>query len=437
MTTAIPLRDKFKQITKDFLLPLFSGAGIGEFSGPPARNKEKLVTQPNKKSAAILQLRPTEDADYCLRISRSQCFTADERELMTSFLETADRLYIIENEAHQKDAALSVLTETIARFAVPDSPDFLYFLLSTLTQWSQETYEGQRIAFSVGIDAGANALTGVRFQDIVEDDFLKVLSNGQDSLLVLDKEGRIQGHEYCITQPLIPDTGSAESGGADNVEPPIYAPIRSVPFARWTKSADKRVAITLNRNGEILIFKGGHLVFAKRRGRWRYFAHEAVVKALTKGSVSKNTDIRLRQELYLTALDIAFSRTGGCIGVFTQEHRDKGIRLIDDKDNLKCSNSQSYKREALSAIINNRKFQDLDRFLRLELVSIDGATVLNFEGDILAAGAILRITERSNAGGGRQAAAESLAEHGLGIKISNDGYIRALNRKKERIVEIG
>lgn len=426
MTIATPSKDVFKKIIEDFLLPLFSGAQINEFCSPPIRNRRMLVTQPRERPASDLQLMPSEKADYCLRISRSQSFTLEEKELIKSFLETAQRLYSIENDAHQRDAALSVLTETVAKNALPSSSDFLFLLLSTLTQWSQETYEGQRIAFSVGIDATVNAQENpVNFGDIIEDDFLKVLSNGQDSLLVLDERGQLLKHEYC--NPQSETDASAIS---------TYAPIRSVPVARWTNSSNERVAVTLNRNGEILIFKRGHLIFAKRRGHWRYFAHDAVIKGLTKNSISKNTESHLREELYLTALDVAFTRTGGCIGVFTKENCNNGMQLISDGDNLLHNISQSPKQKALKTIINGRKFQDLDRFLRLELVSIDGATVLSFKGDILAAGAILRINERSDAGGGRQAAAESLAAYGLGIKISNDGYIRAINREKKKIVEI-
>jgi hypothetical protein len=82
----------------------------------------------------------------------------------------------------------------------------------------------------------------------------------------------------------------------------------------------------------------------------------------------------------------------------------------------------SEKAKALVGVIRGRKFQDLERILRLELLSIDGATVINHRGEILAVGAIIRISN-SGTGGGRSAAAEGLAKLGLGIKISQDGSI--------------
>ncbi len=427
MTNTEISKDKFKKIIKDFLLPFFTGVEIKDFCSPPQRNKDELVTQLNKKSKSDLRLMPFEKATYCLNISRSQPFELEEKKLIDSFLRTAKRLYGIDKYAHQRDTALSVLTETIADYVLRDSSEFFFLLLSTLTQWSQETYEGQRIAFSIGIDAAENLQENkVKFIDIIEEDFLKTLSNGQDSLLILDKEGNILGHEHC-------NFSENKSSG--------YAPIRFVPIAQWTNLSTDRVAVSLNRNGEILIFKRGNLIFAKRRGYWRYFAHNAVIKKLTENAIAKKSNIDLRRELYLTALDVAFSRTGGCIGIFIKEKQGDGFLLIDDGDKLTSNSFVTFKQKTINTIINKegriKKFHDIDRFLRLELVSIDGATVLDYEGNILAIGAILKIKERSTAGGGRQAAAESLAKYGLGLKISNDGYIRAINRDGVTIFEIG
>ena len=60
--------------------------------------------------------------------------------------------------------------------------------------------------------------------------------------------------------------------------------------------------------------------------------------------------------------------------------------------------------------------------MRQELLSIDGATVILDDGQILSAGAILQIPAGSS-GGGRKAAAHVLAHYGLGVKVSNDGKI--------------
>ena len=73
-------------------------------------------------------------------------------------------------------------------------------------------------------------------------------------------------------------------------------------------------------------------------------------------------------------------------------------------------------------ITGAKTFQDLDRRLRQELVAIDGATLVDHKGTILAVGAILRI-DGGSAGGGRLAAAIALSKLGVGIKVSQDGGI--------------
>lgn len=55
---------------------------------------------------------------------------------------------------------------------------------------------------------------------------------------------------------------------------------------------------------------------------------------------------------------------------------------------------------------------------------MDGATLITTSGDILAAGAIVQVRPGST-GGGRTAAAKSLAPLGVGIKVSQDGPITA------------
>jgi hypothetical protein len=74
-------------------------------------------------------------------------------------------------------------------------------------------------------------------------------------------------------------------------------------------------------------------------------------------------------------------------------------------------------------MIGCNKFQELDRRFRQELLAIDGATLIGHDGTVLAVGAILKI-EGGSTGGGRLAAAQTLSQYGLGIKVSQDGPIQ-------------
>jgi hypothetical protein len=168
------------------------------------------------------------------------------------------------------------------------------------------------------------------------------------------------------------------------------SPMRHAHIAEWTSEHQARIAMTLNRLGEILIFRERELIFARRAGHWHYLTHDPVISQM-----NVPRDIPLRQAIY------------------------------DD-----LPNSQSIKSRSLRKIIRGTSFSNLDRKLRQELAAIDGATIISHTGDILAVGAILKVPGGSAGGGGRLAAAKALAAYGLGIKVSQDGSITGYRRDK-------
>ena len=109
-------------------------------------------------------------------------------------------------------------------------------------------------------------------------------------------------------------------------------------------------------------------------------------------------------------------------------------RFLEDgilsQENAFSNNNCDIKTKCLSSIVKNKTFQELPRLLRMELVAIDGATLICASGKILSIGAILRLNNSSTTttSGGRTLAAMSLATYGLGIKISNDGYIKVFSK---------
>ena len=61
---------------------------------------------------------------------------------------------------------------------------------------------------------------------------------------------------------------------------------------------------------------------------------------------------------------------------------------------------------------------------------IDGATIIGYDGTIVAAGAIVQI-EAGSIGGGRLAATKTLAKYGVAIKISADGMMQAFTKDRK------
>ena len=96
------------------------------------------------------------------------------------------------------------------------------------------------------------------------------------------------------------------------------------------------------------------------------------------------------------------------------------------------SNYEKTKTSSLKTTIAGRKFHELNRKLREELASIDGATIIDWDGTIIACGAIVRIDAGSQSGG-RLAATKTLGRYGVAVKISQDGTMQAfMVDKKDR-----
>ncbi len=62
---------------------------------------------------------------------------------------------------------------------------------------------------------------------------------------------------------------------------------------------------------------------------------------------------------------------------------------------------------------------------------MDGATIIDFKGNLISVGAIIQ-NDSGSYGGGRGAAAKKMSNFGIAIKISTDGYIEVY--KKEKII---
>ena len=172
----------------------------------------------------------------------------------------------------------------------------------------------------------------------------------------------------------------------------------------------------------------------------------------------------VRRAVYLSALDTSFKRCGGCVVHVGANEKLNVLKHINAADVLQedcykhimeqnqsklffaelnegagyepfeefIKQEKCAKTANLIKIIGNRKFQELDRKLRLELMGIDGATIVDHDGTILAVGAIIKI-EAGSSGGGRLAAAKMLSNYGVSIKISNDGSIQGFSMDRNKI----
>ena len=285
-------------------------------------------------------------------------------------------------------------------------------VLNILEEFSIETYEGQNISFSIGIDESLN-FSRNKLHDICKHDFSRVLTSACNSLLVCSRQGGIVDH----------------FSPSKNYESEDYfAPLEYLPVAAWTSKS--RYAFCLNNNCEILIFKNKCLVFAKRRGQWCYFPHEIYSSTINAAPILlKVLDVAeipsaTFKSVYASVIDASFQRKGACIGVIKRSSVYDGNCIRDCMDFVSeediLEKKKNDKTILLNSIVGGKKFYELSRQLRQEILSMDGATIIFEDGTIFAAGAILKINCGSS-GGGRRAAACTLSKYGVGIKVSSDG----------------
>ncbi|MER2625067.1 MAG: hypothetical protein ABTS22_14155 [Accumulibacter sp.] len=396
-----------REISEKYLLPCFSGATL-EANAATSTARESTVSFINPQ---VIGFKVNRTDNYRLQFKRDQPFAqqddpAREKLVIEAFTEIVGNMEK-ELASPLKDDLLSTFQRRVAAKAVaePGSEKATLAVIDQLALWATRLYEGAAISSAIGISLADGNGIGLTLNDIAGSDFGAVLANGFDTLLEINPDLKFVAHRVLPTR----DT------------PVPYCPWRHTAIAQWTSEARERVAVVLNRLGEILIFRQGQLLFARRGGTWHFLTHQPIIRQM---SVPKDQDIR--KAIYETTLDASFSRTGACLGVVSHEFAGKWTGVIARADLL--DDASSTKSKAIKQIIGDRKFHDLHRTLRQELVAIDGATVIDHKGKVLAVGAILQI-EGGSTGGGRTAAARQLGTMGLGVKVSQDGGITGFRQK--------
>lgn len=392
----------FRSALETYLLPLFHSAVIEGPKERPAR-ADAYPESPGSVNVAV----PAQPQRYYV-LRRNVPFTVQEKSLLHDIL---DKVQSSIDERKLGHGGLSQIIEwAIARQIKPESPDVVLRIMHVYGKWAAETYEGRRITHTIGICGKPSPAGRRNFFDFKNEGALKILGNTPDTILTLDNGGGIIGMETISDK---------QCGYRKNRE--VLAPVDMADIALWTSSANK-VALRLLPNGEILIFKDKQLAYAKRRSYWRRFPHKAVLYehfSVPYATVQENA----KRAVYLTALDLAFSGRGGCLGILqtTEPQRDV-FRLVNENALFTSTNPLSTT-QLLSDMAGSGTFQEIPRRVRLGFCSLDGATLIDSQGTLLAAGALLRTSGNPLQGGGRSAAARTLAGYGYGIKISEDGFI--------------
>jgi len=277
---------------------------------------------------------------------------------------------------------------------------------------SQQTYENQRIPY--GIIIIPNEKSSVDDESLVsasENKRIKHLTDGYSTAFLLDGKGKLIGIEAL---PIV-----VEKGASSRRRPNWFANIAKMA------SDKKGIGIALNRNGDILVAIDGKLAFSQRSGIWKRWDHAEIIRLLQtlprfEGQPWDFTDVLTY--IYQVSLDLSFRRSGGLF-VILQKRADKK-HLLSPKEEVGSSKKEKVDC-ALDECLKNLKIYDQGRQLTADLASLDGAIVIDRNGNLVSYGQVLRIANRGGSGeqGARTRAAAVSSKYGLAIKISSDGDI--------------
>lgn len=438
---------EFYDIVGKLIVPLFTGSYLaGEMESSP-RDLEVALGKGNS-----VLLKPTKLDDYRIVLKRGQAFKSFEVNIIRSIIKVlndiselgiTDKMYLSKLQSIAIERALiESLTDA--------GSETILGIIGELEKWSTRTYEGQSV--SLGILVNLASVTDphnpVYYHNVLDSDFFALFTDAVNSFVEFDKDGKMMGY-VSLKNPKKVAT----------VSPYIYEKVARI-------CNDKRIGICLTKNEDILIFYSRQLVFAKRNGSWCVYCHDEIIRLLQNNVSSAAKQIR--RAIYNTALDCSFSYKGACIAYIDKDKTLEALSHIDAADIIseeyfnkkkeleleeagKLYNlgnakfiidkfSLSYeefldkykyaKTMAIRRIVAGKKLFELDRKLVEEMTAIDGATIVDYEGTIIAVGAIIKI-EAGSDGGGRLAAAKTMAKYGVAIKVSQDGIMQGFTFDKK------
>jgi len=189
----------------------------------------------------------------------------------------------------------------------------------------------------------------------------------------------------------------------------------------------------LSPSHEIKVFAEGSQVLAFRHAQWSLLDLQAKFDIWVDAVGS----LPLAQRLFQSALELADARQGALFVVL----RDPAVsarELIAMADRIDAPVSEAPRpvgaaptRRELLNLVTGRSVTELEPSILAALASMDGATVTDVNGNLLAAGAILRHAIDSTPAdrepviveGARTTAALAASRFGPVLKVSEDGLI--------------
>jgi hypothetical protein len=278
------------------------------------------------------------------------------------------------------------------------------------------TYEGQPVHLNVLLDLDRPSGDAVvdSLDQFRGNDWYAVLGSGLETGVVVDRDGGIvEVQDIRLHQ-------GAGAPGDNALRPDVFR-----LMGDWTAEGN-RIALSLARSRELLIHQGGLLRYVYRAGSWRGLPLDVALR--TGWSAGASTSWPLKQAMLASAIDASLGHHGASLAVVVRGRKN------DFAESGAIEAMDLWPAHIRAKLFPSQGFLQLTRRQRLELLSMDGATVLDHTGRILTAGAIVEVPGGST-GGGRLAATRALARFGAAFKVSQDGPITLFGRASGGEVE--
>jgi hypothetical protein len=196
------------------------------------------------------------------------------------------------------------------------------------------------------------------------------------------------------------------------------------------------VCAVLSPSREIKIFAEGAQLFTFRAASWHLLDLQAKYRLWAEAVGNEP----LAMLIFQTALDLADAREGALFLIAGDG--DDTSQLVAPADRLDLpmrperTRATAPSRRDLLHVLEGRSAMNLDPSVFAALASLDGATVIDRSGRLLAAGAILRhpgsddFIDGVPIEGARTTAALAASRFGPVLKVSEDGVITFLERER-------
>lgn len=444
-------KNEFKELISSYILPLFDVWGDLKCRCGQIYNDELISIYQNENKQTYVRFYPYISDEnnpspfYCeVGIYSGMAIKKPATSILSELLKVTEYDYrkfsIKRNYGKGNERQNSYKSRTfdlafelgMCQWITPNTEDaaVLYAIISRMIEWSCKTYEGKNVPFGIVIDFRKKAVEGAAdYLHFLTNDSSAVFTDGIFTGILLDKKGKVLSF---LTR------NSSNADEKNNKD--IFVPYQFIDIAKYC--TDSAIGVIVLTNGEILLIKNQAICFAKRGRKWVSFDWNRVYTSLRKyflheSGLDEDTIKKSIQAIYCTLLDVSFSHTGGCLSLVLPSNEKQIDKVIKERIDLfvtgvhvKGISSESREKiEVLTYLLGSplntlRSFYEIEKPLRKEILSLDGATVVSMDGDFYCAGSIVAV-EGGSSGGGRTAAAKRLAKFGVGIKISEDGYIEA------------